>query len=92
MITRSLRSNSRFQKLRLQNIRQANEILRVKLNDRIETTNENFEQTEFLSLFGLTPNNASKCTIEKVIRQHYENINNHDFLISSKLKKSFGKQ
>lgn len=103
-MARSLRSNSRCQKLHLQHIQQVNQILRVKLNDRINTKNDNFEQTEFLSLFGLTPNyqpKISKCRAKNgflspkrkrpISRQIDGKISHNESSIQSKLRKTLGK-
>lgn len=58
-MARSLRSNSRWQKLHVQQIQQVNRRLRVRLNNHTETKIDYFEQKEFLSLFGLHPINHS---------------------------------
>lgn len=94
MMARSLRSNSRSQKLQLQHIQQVNEILRVKLNDRINTKNDNFEQTEFLSLFGLTPKISKSHTKNGFLspkRKRHTDDRISNLTIQSKLKKTLGK-
>lgn len=51
---RTLRSGSRQRKLQVQHIQQVNKTLRVNLNKCIAANIDNFNQSEFLSLFGLT--------------------------------------
>lgn len=51
---RCLRSGSRRQKLQVQHIQQVNKTLRVNINQCIAANIDNFNQVEFLSLFGLT--------------------------------------
>lgn len=51
---RCLRSGSRRKKLQVQHIHQVNKTLRVSINNCIEANVVNFNQIEFLSLFGLT--------------------------------------
>lgn len=51
---RSLRSGSRRKKLQVQRIQQVNKTLRVSINNCIAANIDNFNQIEFLSLFGLT--------------------------------------
>lgn len=55
MMSRSLRSNSRWQKLQVQQIKQADNSLRLNINNCTKTSVEGFEQQEFLSLFELIP-------------------------------------
>lgn len=63
---RSLRSGSRRKKLQVQQIQQVNKKLRVSINNCIESNIADFNQIEFLSLFGLTQivqsnSQKSKC-------------------------------
>lgn len=53
-MSRSLRSSTRRKKLQAQHIQQVNRTLRRNINNAIESNIENFNQMEFLSLFGLT--------------------------------------
>ncbi|XP_055296682.1 uncharacterized protein LOC129565627 [Sitodiplosis mosellana] len=55
MMSRSLRSNSRWQKLQVQQIKQADNELRTNINNCIKTSVDCFDQREFLSLFALIP-------------------------------------
>lgn len=55
MMSRSLRSNSRWQKLQVQQIKQADNDLRLNIKKCTKTSVEGFEQQEFLSLFELIP-------------------------------------
>lgn len=61
-MSRSLRSSSRWQKLKLQHIQQVNKLLRVNISNRTETHIDNFKQTEFLILFGLIAKSPSNGT------------------------------
>lgn len=51
---RSLRSGSRQKKLQMQHIQQVNKTLRVSISKCIAANIDDFNQVEFLSLFGLT--------------------------------------
>lgn len=53
-MSRSLRSCSRQKKLQVEHIQQVNRTFRVNINSYIESNVDNFNQMEFLSLFGLT--------------------------------------
>lgn len=74
-MSRSLRSCSRQKRLQVQHIRQMNKKLRVNMNNYIEANIDDFNQMEFLSLFGLTQSNGmkngqSKCDIYQIQKQH----------------------
>lgn len=80
---RSLRSGTRQKKLQVQHIQQVNKSLRLNINNCIESNVDNFNQMEFLSLFGLTKilqsngikNGQTKRDgyIERLQNQHTEN-------------------
>lgn len=80
MMSRSLRSYSRLQKLQVQQFKQVDNEIRVNINNCTATKIESFEQREFLSLFGLIPNKQQngKNKIRKSIsvRRPIKNIVN----------------
>lgn len=104
-MARSLRSNSRWQKLHVQQIQQVNRRLRVRLNNHTETKIDYFEQKEFLSLFGLHPINHShvsdgrtkrntvyteKNGSRRRITRPNDDDSNDEFEIRSQLSKTLG--
>ena len=75
---RTLRSRSRQKKLQVQQIQQVNKTLIVNINNCVEVNIDNFNQMEFLSLFGLTrivQNGQAKSNglTERIRGHHTEN-------------------
>lgn len=84
---RTLRSGSRRKKLQVQHIQQVNKS--ISINKCIETNIVNFNQIEFLSLFGLTqiaPQNGQRTKCDRHIKRtqiQYTDQNNEEALIGT---------
>lgn len=73
---RSLRSNSRWKKLQVQQIKQVDQELRTNITNCTETKIECFEQREFLSLFKLIPIKQHHVTNRQIVGQERRSMRN----------------
>lgn len=76
-MSRSLRSNTRWKKLQVQQIKQVDNKLRININKCTATSIDSLEQEEFLSLYGLIPNkqqNGKTKVLQRSVERPIENI------------------